>query len=140
MRKRELYNYIGTNFSLGGTTMRLIDDVLNYVESQVFTDSSKKIDTIHALIGTIGISPIEIGAFLIPETTWEDVEASFALNYDGPDIWAIHEGSEFLIHHNGYSLEECKDIYASQGLFTFDCSEEELQEWRIKSNLNSPRR
>ena len=129
MRKNELYDYIRENFSLNGTSLRLIYDALDYVKTLDLHDAEKEIMQIHTLVGSIGLSESEIGAFVLPTATIEDIRASFEPTYDGPDICIVYDGADFLVHENGYTLKQCEELYVKHALFNFDCTEQELEDW-----------
>ena len=137
MRKNELYDYIRENFSLNGTSQRLIYDALDYIKTQNTTCISEEISAIYSLVGSIGISESEIGAFVLPKAEIEDIRASFEPDYDGPDICAVDGDADFLIHENGYTLKQCEDLYQKGALFNFDCTEQELEDWKNNTYSNN---
>ncbi|MCL2447295.1 MAG: hypothetical protein FWD06_11070 [Oscillospiraceae bacterium] len=72
MDANKLYDYIQENFSLDGTASRLVQNILDYVEAQEFSDTKLAQHHLHALLdGTFGLTKEEIlqfGAGLEPET------------------------------------------------------------------------
>ena len=58
---RKLYDYILENFNLDGTSCRLVQNILNYVEAQGFTDEEDDILHLHGLLGcAFGLEKSEI--------------------------------------------------------------------------------
>lgn len=62
MNRDQFMNYISENFSLDGTTMRLIDDILFYAESR-FETRSDRIICLTDLLSGIGLTHDEILMF-----------------------------------------------------------------------------
>lgn len=53
--------------------------------------------------------------------TIEDVRESFEETYSGKAICILwSDGSDSMIHDNGYTLEECEKAYSNGGIFFFD--------------------
>ena len=137
MRKHELYDYIRENFILNGTSRRLIYDALNYIKNQDIADAEKEITMIDELIGSIGISKLAIAAFVLPKATIEDVRVLFEDSYDGPDIRIVDDYANFLVSKNKLALKQCEELHKSGALFFFNCTEQELEDWKNNTYSNN---
>lgn len=137
MRKNELYDYIRENFSLNGTSQRLIYDALDYIKNQGIADAEKEITMIDELIGSIGISKLAIAAFVLPKATIEDVRVLFEGGYDGPDIRIVDDYANFLVSKNKLALKQCEELHKSGALFFFNCTEQELEDWKNNTYSNN---
>lgn len=60
MNKREFYDYITENFNVSGEGMRLINNILNYVEAQGVDENEQYNMLCMLLDGTIGLTDNEI--------------------------------------------------------------------------------
>lgn len=59
MNKQEFYNYIYKNFEVGATEMRLIKNILDYVECQGMSENEQYL-TLCELLDNIGLTDAEI--------------------------------------------------------------------------------
>lgn len=60
MDREEFYNYILENFNIDGVSRRLIDNILQFVESHYSEENEQYIALCDLLDGTIGLTDNEI--------------------------------------------------------------------------------
>ena len=70
MNANQFYDYILENFNLGGTAARLVDSIIQYVETQEFADEKDAQMHLSCLLdGAFGIEEREIKLYRAPKCT-----------------------------------------------------------------------